>query len=528
MQDELAATLPLLAERLLGLASRDSELRLCLRRMASAILACTEETLSAPPGEARPCGDEAAVRPCAPVPGTTAVAPAEPPAAMEARPAPLVHPPAVPVPMTARAASIVQPGRIEDEFVPAPRWVDVEDAELPLIESRCRLKAEGARWAATRRQRIAAGADFRVEIEPLDREIIDRAKKLPDCFLWMCHPSGPSPSDLSAYADVAGCFDAVASGVALVRTLLGETDGQSGLFEQALDLLAEAQSALRMSIARLGGGTDADQTKVFHWLRSAATQHQLFIRRFMRIDDPADPTAWSDIGERIQAVDSVVQADRQRHKRHQQALGRVRYHLGQLAKDNGDAPHHWNAIVQAVEALVQDGIPPSSTSIRELLLPVAEDVPDMEMPPGFRLVMREIDRYLATRPSEQSAPAGLVPTAEVKSVAAMLAAKTVILIGGVPRPHAIEALKTAFNLSDVDWIETREHESIANFEPHVARPDAALVLLAIRWSSHVFGDVKQFCDRHGKPLVRLPGGYNPNQVAAQILAQVSGKLRDPR
>jgi hypothetical protein len=54
-----------------------------------------------------------------------------------------------------------------------------------------------------------------------------------------------------------------------------------------------------------------------------------------------------------------------------------------------------------------------------------------------------------------------------------------------------------------------------------------LVLLAIRWSSHAFGDVKQFCDRHGKPLVRLPGGYSPNQVAAQILAQGSEQLGSP-
>ena len=59
---------------------------------------------------------------------------------------------------------------------------------------------------------------------------------------------------------------------------------------------------------------------------------------------------------------------------------------------------------------------------------------------------------------------------------------------------------------------------------HKDRPEVALVLLAIRWSSHAFGDVQHFCDRHGKPLVRLPGGYSTNQVAAQILAQSSNVL----
>ena len=53
---------------------------------------------------------------------------------------------------------------------------------------------------------------------------------------------------------------------------------------------------------------------------------------------------------------------------------------------------------------------------------------------------------------------------------------------------------------------------------------SGVVLLAIRWSSHAFGDIKQFCDQHGKPLVRLPGGYSPNQVAAQIVMQAGEKL----
>ena len=74
------------------------------------------------------------------------------------------------------------------------------------------------------------------------------------------------------------------------------------------------------------------------------------------------------------------------------------------------------------------------------------------------------------------------------------------------------------------WIETKEHQSIESFKPMIARPDVVVVLLAIRWSSHAFGEIRHLCDRHGKPLVRLPGGYSPNQVAAQILAQCSEQL----
>lgn len=62
--------------------------------------------------------------------------------------------------------------------------------------------------------------------------------------------------------------------------------------------------------------------------------------------------------------------------------------------------------------------------------------------------------------------------------------------------------------------ESREHESIEGFAPYVARPDVAAVILAIRWSNHSFGNVRMFCEQHDKPLVRLPGGYNPRQLAA--------------
>jgi hypothetical protein len=85
-------------------------------------------------------------------------------------------------------------------------------------------------------------------------------------------------------------------------------------------------------------------------------------------------------------------------------------------------------------------------------------------------------------------------------------------------------LRRALGLKDLVWIETKEHQAIDAFEPLIARADVALVLLAIRWSSHAFGDVKQICDLHAKLLVRLPGGYNPNQVAAQVLSQSSAQL----
>ena len=51
-----------------------------------------------------------------------------------------------------------------------------------------------------------------------------RAKALPNCFLWMNYSSGPSPSDLSLYGDLAGCFETLADAVALVKQILDESE----------------------------------------------------------------------------------------------------------------------------------------------------------------------------------------------------------------------------------------------------------------------------------------------------------------
>jgi len=60
---------------------------------------------------------------------------------------------------------------------------------LPLIENRCGLKAEAARWAAQRQKLLDDGGDFQTEVEPQDNDLISRAKSVTDCILWMSHPA---------------------------------------------------------------------------------------------------------------------------------------------------------------------------------------------------------------------------------------------------------------------------------------------------------------------------------------------------
>ena len=393
--------------------------------------------------------------------------------------------------------------------------------DLPLIENRCRLKAEGARWAATRQRRLSEGADYYLEIEPADRDIIARANALEGCFLWMNHPSAPRPYNLREWEDVAGCFDLIAIVISLLRQLVVDVEKNRGLFERALDLAAEAQSALRMAVEVVDGKPDTDQDKLFRWLRDVAAEHQIFIRRFMRLDDAADPTTWNELQERINDLDAQAEAIRKQEKHKTNLLGKGKYHSRRIREGHGSADD-WIKVVGAVESLINDGIPPSNTEIREMLVPIVDDMPDdTEVPPGFQRVLAEMDRYFATQ-VPPSAEITKEVSEEVQAVAKLLDNKAILIIGGERRPHACEALKSAFGLKELIWISTREHESVDQFESYVARPDVTTVLLAIRWSSHSYGEIRDFCEKHGKVFVRLPGGYNPNQVAHQVLQQRGG------
>ncbi|HEV3164239.1 MAG TPA: DUF2325 domain-containing protein [Isosphaeraceae bacterium] len=528
MDDEIISSLKAVIERLGTLIAHDPALRSELRRLVGALLS---EPVAAQRAEG---GADAGNEPAR-----------EQGAAGLADPPELVAEPAVEQPAAAPSASPVAPAPAPAERVvtklltlgatpalareeapptPATPRPTTSDADLPLIEKRCRLKAEGALWAVTRELRRHEGADLVTEIAPQDRDLIDRANQLPNCFMWMNSADFSLPENFSYLEDVARCFESVANTIALLCELLADRDANREYLEQALDLLAEAQSALRVAVGCVDNRADADQRSIFEWLKMTTHEQQIYIEHYMRLTDPANPANLPRLHSRLDVLEAKFRESRKRAKQHKELFNGLRYHASRIREGRG-TEHDWVKVSQVIDEIVREGIPPSNRAVREQILPILEDLPDLaDVPLGFDRVLREVDRYMATRPMLPASPTGPEPSAAVREVARLLAGKAVLLIGGVRRPEAQTALERAFGLKELIWFETREHQSISLFESSVARPDVALVILAVRWSSHSFGDVKQFCDRYGKPLVRLPGGYNPNQIAAQILAQSSGQL----
>ncbi|QDV34378.1 hypothetical protein [Tautonia plasticadhaerens] len=490
------------AERLLSLAAGDADLRAELRALAQVILAATEEP---PPSVVPAEGSHPDPAPALPDADEAQAVPSGGPRGPE--------------PLHELTLGRSRPVSVERHPPSEENGGSAFDATLDFdeIEARCRLKAEAARHAAARLRRLRGGGDPGGGVAPVNPEVASWADRFTDAFSWRDDDDGTQPPDISLLDDLGGCFEALAGASALAAG-----DGERrGALGRSLHLLAEAQSAVRSATQHLQAPDDPDQLAAYEWARDAATRHRVFIKRYLRADDLADPARWPDLLARIEAQ----AGGDPRARRHRPRVKRLRRHLEAIRRGD-DADRDWQEVVEAVDEMVAEGLPPSSKDLRDLLLPAIDDLPDRDDPPeGFRLVLREIDRYLASRADPTEAPVTPEPTPEVQEARRLLGGRSIVLLGGMCRPEARAALREALGLADLVWVETKEHQAVSTFEPVIARPEVALVLLAIRWSSHAFGEVRRYCDLHGTPLVRLPGGYNPNQVAAQIIDQCGERLR---
>ena len=115
-----------------------------------------------------------------------------------------------------------------------------------------------------------------------------------------------------------------------------------------------------------------------------------------------------------------MQETQRQAKQRRKLINKIRHKLSLIAEDAEGAEAHWEILAATVDELITDGLPPSNRELREMLLPVIENLPDLPgVPKGFELVLREIDRFLATSPSPETASI-TPPTAEVQAVARLL------------------------------------------------------------------------------------------------------------
>lgn len=358
-------------------------------------------------------------------------------------------------------------------------------------------------------------------------------------YLWMLRGASPTPDLRPLYRRLQGAFQACADITVLLNTLIGIAADRRDEYPQALQLAAESQSMLRTAIEELPNvDNDEDQRALFLWLRHETAEQNIYVERFMQARHRADAANWEDLAQRIHALSDRVHRRLERHKTAERLLNKLRYHTNQLLQTQLEQrrEHDWIKVMETLDDWDDAELPASDTRLREQLRPLAFEIPaDLPLPEPASVILEELYAEEDEEESEDNdskndskeAPARASNAQQdpsVRRVARWLRDRTVVVIGGDERPHAVNRLKRAFELADVNWIVTRSHQPLDHFEAPVSRPEVAVVLLAIRWASHSFGEVKHLCDRLNKPFVRLVAGYNPRQVAYQIEMQASDQL----
>jgi hypothetical protein len=441
--------------------------------------------------------------------------PAEPPSPVAPAPAeePPPLPPLLPTPPTRPAEPPLLTAVADEER-------DIDLIALPVLADRCRVKADASRLVARR----MAGEPVHVLEEDA---VLRQADALPNCFLWML-TSSPPTSAPRVWTDLAGAFDTAAAAADLLAAWVQTPEAiVSRSAAEVLALAAEAQSILYYAVADARTvRMDFEQVQLYVRVVEETRRLEVYVPRYLKREHRADPASWPDLSRRLAAVTGRLREVGGQDRTRRKAMQNLQHKLTRLRGQPETHADEWPRILELIDQVIEAGLPPSNVQLRELLLPVLEQVPeDAELPATVRLVLREIDRYLAEEAPDDDPTQPELPTPEVAEVARLLAGREAVLIGGQVRPDRRKALIRAFGLADLNWITTPEHTSVTVFEAPIARPEVGLVLLATRWSNHDYQNVKDFCDRYGKMFVKLPAGYHPNQVAHQVLAQAGDRLR---
>ena len=431
----------------------------------------------------------------------------------------------------AERRSVARPFAESESDRSAARWE--REVDLDRVVRRSKWKAEACRWVVERRSLDSEDAEA-PRIKARESELRHGRERLEECFAWMLDPYRRLPDD-ARMEQIAECYE----NTALAATVMLELQAE-GLLDPAppsdlLYLLAETQSALLAALGTLDLRGDSDQRDLFFWLKVQTTRHHIYVDRHMRLDDPADfdPAANAARAQRIHDLATVIRERRKERRRKSDLLSKVRYHQRKVLSGDPVPEHDLASIATTVEEWLEAGFPDSDRALAELVRPVGELLDDAELPAALGRVIEAAARRSSRKtpasrrsagPSENDTGAEPRP-AVLEQAVALLRGRRATVFGESVDATAQASLAEHLELRDVRWVVLPTEDVEAILETEIASSDTDLVLIATRLPVDVYVTFKELCQDHEKPFVRLPSGYEPSEVAHQVLRQIGRRLR---
>ncbi len=398
--------------------------------------------------------------------------------------------------------------RLEPE--PEPIWDEPEATEEPTgnqpdyaewpdldkVAINLGLKSRAARWVAEHgytEERAALSERY---------ALMDDARAS-GSFLWMFDRNRVDPYATAALREVAELYALTARALAFWQTA-GDTPDE----RDADKVMAETQAALRTAAFTTGGWYDPDQFALFTALRLSAQASRTFLPQLSR---DYQPLGVNVLTARLDELEEARAQGEAQARSVGQTRNKLCYHVSLVVKDPGDRAQ-WFKVDEATRELhaLNDDAQELLASLQGFVVP--ETLPELAA-----------SLAVEAAPSPKAEPNLTdTPSESINRARDLLRGREVVIIGGDERKEAVTQLSNAFDCR-VRWLETAPHTSLSVLEPAIT-DDVAVVLLLIRWSSHVYGELVHICKARGVPLDRLVGGYNPNRVAHDVLEQAGERL----
>ncbi|MEQ8845156.1 MAG: hypothetical protein RIB58_09905 [Phycisphaerales bacterium] len=447
----------------------------------------------------------------------------------------------VPVPGDAQAveaaheAAQAPPPRPQDEDDYLERTAGARSIDLTNVVERCRLKARSCRHQILR-QHQEHNTPEEVESRELMKSLIAQAKAMPNCFLWMFY-RGVRPTRDGDLKLIASCYDVMADAAELCQTMepLDQYRDDERVRE-ALQLLSTACSALRVALTDTWlTQPDKDQEEVHQWLKLVTAEHRYHVRRHMQLHDPADPSV--DVPAAAERARLLLAERRDLAERSEQAqrlLKKALYHAEKV-RDVVSSPfadeqptHDCKKINEAIDALIALDPPELDATVRQLTTIIGPDDFPSDITPHPRLVSAATPVQIEPKPRRERTAEGRERSwsEDVGQVRELLRGSQLVVIGGEPRRDAMDRMTDAFDLASVAWPELTEHGPAEPMRAPIANPSTRLVVILIKLTGHEHADrAREFARQASVPFIHMPAGYNPEQIAAEVLKQASGQLR---
>jgi hypothetical protein len=287
----------------------------------------------------------------------------------------------------------------------SPKWRrGGDEIDLETVRQRALIKCEACRFAAFRRRLLARGADPTTEIDPRYRELVGRAKALNGCYAWPLDSNRQLPGD-NELELLARCYENVAFGVEIAQRFVSSRGSAGVPTSELLYLLAETQSALRAALGATDLRNDEDQIQTYIWVKEQAYDQEIYVSRFMRMEDPADPLIWADLRKRLEAFAQNISSDPADEEQRRELLARLRGGFEGLAE--GEPPSEaWGEILGVLDEWVEAGRPAASRELCQMLIPWSDRLPeDIEPSEPATRVLTEATRLRTAREARDAARA---------------------------------------------------------------------------------------------------------------------------